>query len=358
MATVIQPTPSSAKQTAAVAVVSVAVLALLVAAAYAIPQLLDRFNSAPMDPTLDLYVRQAAVGVPAFPVAERAAATIRAQEGPAAMQRFLLRHVQAFDTDPHNGYFLILVAESYQSAGAVDLARDYYKRAFHRYPSITVAGKDTHFVALNRLLALATYPEERIEALSALLSRYADQIDISQTHFQLAAAYGAAQRWTEAFAHYRAFLARPETASGSRPQIRQQAEHLLAFHESPRDWTQPNLNDLVTAIKRSLAAQDTRALLRHRAKVGFFSMSWEQEQFDFNSQIDTFDIGAFLRASRVRFAENLDLASNAREAYLRTWGWSHRIPTWYLYFRRVDYPADPEIHGNWEWAGIYFGDVL
>jgi hypothetical protein len=50
--------------------------------------------------------------------------------------------------------------------------------------------------------------------------------------------------------------------------------------------------------------------------------------------------------------------SNDREAYLRSTGWNYRIPTWYFYFRRVEYPADPESNGAWEWAGVFFGEKL
>jgi len=24
----------------------------------------------------------------------------------------------------------------------------------------------------------------------------------------------------------------------------------------------------------------------------------------------------------------------------------------------VNFPADPKVHGNWEWAGIYFGEKM
>jgi len=41
---------------------------------------------------------------------------------------------------------------------------------------------------------------------------------------------------------------------------------------------------------------------------------------------------------------------------LRTWGWHQYLSTWYLYFRKIYFPADPEIHGRWEWAGIYYGE--
>lgn len=44
--------------------------------------------------------------------------------------------------------------------------------------------------------------------------------------------------------------------------------------------------------------------------------------------------------------------------FLRTIGWSYRVETWYLYFRRVNFKADPSIDGKWEWAGIFFGEKL
>jgi hypothetical protein len=55
-----------------------------------------------------------------------------------------------------------------------------------------------------------------------------------------------------------------------------------------------------------------------------------------------------------------DLApfSNDREAYLKTTDWNFRPPTWYLYFRKADFPANPDVNGQWEWAGIYFGEKL
>ena len=60
----------------------------------------------------------------------------------------------------------------------------------------------------------------------------------------------------------------------------------------------------------------------------------------------------------MNFNDTLDELSNEGEAYLRSTGWNYRIPTWYFYFRRVEYPADPEINGSWEWAGVFFGEKL
>lgn len=62
--------------------------------------------------------------------------------------------------------------------------------------------------------------------------------------------------------------------------------------------------------------------------------------------------------NRIYYDKNLDESSNPNEAYLRTTGWSRYISTWYLYFRKINFPLDPEIHGRWEWAGIYFGEKV
>jgi hypothetical protein len=91
-------------------------------------------------------------------------------------------------------------------------------------------------------------------------------------------------------------------------------------------------------------------------------MSWSQqdmaseEELEAPSSFDLASLGAFLQSSRVIADDQLDVYSNSGEAYLRTTNWNYFIPTWYLYFRRVNYPPDPEINGRWEWAGIYLGD--
>jgi len=86
-------------------------------------------------------------------------------------------------------------------------------------------------------------------------------------------------------------------------------------------------------------------------------MDWHQDKDAGNSQV-AIDFGAFMSGGRLYYENILDGASNSHEAYLKTWGWTERIATWYLYFRKVDFPADPEVHGRWEWAGIYYGEKM
>lgn len=87
-------------------------------------------------------------------------------------------------------------------------------------------------------------------------------------------------------------------------------------------------------------------------------MSWKQDEMDANAQKEFSMHDWMTGRNRIRFNETLDESSNPNEAYLRTWGWNNYVSIWYLYFRKVNYPLDPDINGNWEWAGIYMGNKL
>lgn len=309
-------------------------------------------------PEIIIYRHAAAEDAPSFPVVERVAAAIGEHHGETEMVGFLTRHIQRFPSDPNNGYFLTLVGDVYLDSGSAAVARQYYRRALLAFPDVHIRSVSSHRVAVNRLLTIVDDPLERIDYLSYLMANHADEIDRGLVSYYLGDAAEAAGRWDEAYRAYRAFMEHPDTRVPGVPEAREIIGRRLAFYDSTKRWVVRDLDELVAAIKGALWRQNTAQLLRYRAMVNFFTMSWEQEAGDANSEIPSFDIAAFLRRSRVRFADELDLSSNATEAYLRTWGWSHRIPTWYLYFRKVDFPADPEIHGTWEWAGIYFGDAI
>ena len=123
------------------------------------------------------------------------------------------------------------------------------------------------------------------------------------------------------------------------------------------DVEEDTFNMDIEAVKRAIRNYDWRSLDKYKAKVNFFSMSWKQDEMDANSQ-EVFSMRAWMRGNRIRFSEELDETSNSNEAYLRTWGWSTYVPVWYLYFRKINFPLDPDIHGTWEWAGIYMGNKL
>ena len=273
---------------------------------------------------------------------------------PERMRVFLTTHVENHPEDPFSAYYLLLVARNY---GTPEMAEHYYQRILANYTDLIVRGTSVHYAALTELLRLTDDPAVRIHYYQDLLDRYRNRVDPGATYFAMARTFEELGEWDLAFAAYRNFLNYPQTRILGFPEAHRHVRDRVNFYDSTRDWTMESLDGLVTTIKSAIWRQDVRTLLRHKARENFFAMSWEQQEYDANSQID-FNVGTFLVRSRVRYADELEVNSNAREAFLRTWGWSHRIRTWYLYFRRVDFPADPEIHGNWEWAGIYFGEAM
>lgn len=317
-----------------------------------------RGSSRAQTQSLSSYHSYVGTGTPPFPVVERAARAARNEDGVSGIIAFLTGHVMRYPDDINNGYYLTIVGDLYRENGGYELARQYYRRSLLRYPDIDVRGVATHRVSINRLLTIVDDPRERIDYLQYLQDQYRDEVDRGLIAYYLGQSYEEAGRWSEAFESYRVFLSYPTTVVPGEPSARRETQRRLAFYDSGRQWTHRDLDTLVENITRALWAQNPAALLRHRAGENFFTMSWQQDEMDANSDIPTFDIGAFLRRSRVRYSSELELNSNANEAYLRTWGWSHRIPTWYLYFRRIDFPADPEVHGNWEWGGILFGEAF
>jgi len=276
---------------------------------------------------------------------------------PQRMQVFLSRYIEESPDDPYIAYYLLLLAQHYASEGANPVATQYYARIVAAYPDLVVRERSVHYQALRELISLTPSEEDRIVYYQDLITRFPDRVDLGKKYYYLAQSYQALGRWDEAFSTYQKFLTHTDTQIPGKPDAHRETQTLVNLYNSRRNWTMESIDDLVAAIKNAIWVQSPNQLLRYRSADSFFAMSWEQEEWDFNSQI-SFDIGAFLQRSRVRFADELDVSSNAREAYLRTWNWSYRINTWYLYFRRIDFPADPEIHNNWEWAGIFFGEAL
>ena len=127
----------------------------------------------------------------------------------------------------------------------------------------------------------------------------------------------------------------------------------------------PDLQTLVENVKDAILTKNVAKLKKYQAKVNFYEGGWDQTK-PFGDPTgegssegnQTLDIFSYLISSYPKIDGQLDIADNDHEATLRTTDWNFRPPTWYLIFRRVDFPADPDINGQWEWAGVYFGEKL
>ena len=273
---------------------------------------------------------------------------------------FLTDWVEIHPDDTYNAYYLLMTASAYLENDAQPIAEYYFERIINNYNDLMVQGRSIHFICLQHLIQINTSSSNRIRYFNQLIARFPNDVSITELYMRLAKEYEKEGEWDQAIKSYKLFLDQDDATTiqiTGIPNAYASAKQLIDFNNSPKDWTFENLSDLVSAVKSGISSYNYRALDRYRSKVNFFAMSWRQDETDANS-LSNFKMRDFMRGNRIRYNAELDSSSSPTEAYLRTWGWSTYVNVWYLYFRKVNFPADPEIHGRWEWAGIYFGEKL
>jgi tetratricopeptide (TPR) repeat protein len=273
---------------------------------------------------------------------------------------FLTGYVKDHPDDEFNAYWLLMTAYAYQKESADDIAELYFERIIRNYKDLIVDGESIQFRCLQNLVQISTSHTNRIEYFNQLITRFPGKISKTELYVRLAQEYEALGDWNQAIKSYTLFLAQNDAGSiqiAGIPDAYETARNLIDFNNSPKDWTFDTLEDLEYAIKSAISHYQYTELDTYKSKVNFFAMSWRQDAEDKNAQ-ETFSMKDYGWGNLIHYNAELDESSNANEAYLRTWGWSRYLTVWYFYFRKVNFPIDPEIHGRWEWAGIYFGDKL
>jgi tetratricopeptide (TPR) repeat protein len=285
-------------------------------------------------------------------------ANYKREQSPYEMVSFLTQHVAQNPDDPYNAYYLLKVADFFQTTNNLESAFQLYYRILKNYPDVIWQNQSVYYLSLIRSIEINLDPRLTAEYLEQLIQEFPNKIDLGSRYLRLAGVYEEIGEYEQAYDSFEAFLKYPDTVIPGKPDIDFLVREKVAFHHSSKSWIRHDLDDLVRDIKNALWSKNGWALLRYQAKVNFFAMTWIQERQDHNSRPD-FELIEFLtQARRITYAADVEYASNGREAFLRTQGWSPRIPTWFLYFRRIDYPADPSVNGSWEWAGIFFGEPI
>lgn len=276
---------------------------------------------------------------------------------PEKLNLYLSSYVQTHKDDPYNAYYLLLIAENYKAKGALPFAALYYERILRNHQDLFWEGlQSVHLTCLNNLIQMVKEPEARVTYYRELIARFIDKIDYGTTFFFLAKTYEDLGEWDLAMQAYKEFLKHSDTQVKGFPDAYNNVAAMVTLYDLPKkSWTMRELDDLVANIKSAIWTQNARWLNLLRSQVDFFARAWEAEEVTETELELISDLGSFL-GKNIIIARELDRDSNDREAYLRSRGWSYRIQTWFLYFRKVNFPADPDIHGNWEWAGIYLGE--
>jgi tetratricopeptide (TPR) repeat protein len=304
-----------------------------------------------------LLAAEAEPGETQFAVIREIANTYAQQKEYRRLINFLTMRSNKFPDDPYNAYYLLMIAYAYLQEDAAPVAALYFDRIVKNYPDLTILDQSIHLACLNQLINLVDNAEQQVWYYQELISRFSDKIDPGTSYFMLAQAYEQTGDWNRAIQAYTQYLPYQGTIIQGFHKADNYAKQVVDFNNSPKDWTFENITVLVNTIKTALDGGNSSRLWQYRAKVNFFARSWEQEETD-DSGMAEFNLSNFMQGNRIRYADTLDAGSNASEAYLRTWGWSQYISTWYLYFRKINFPSDPEIHGRWEWAGVYYGEKI
>jgi len=271
---------------------------------------------------------------------------------------FLTTYVEQNQDDPFNAYYLMIVARNYREDMAYPFAVNYYERILMNYQDLQYLGNSIHYLCLRDLLEMIEDNEAKIVYYKDMIARFSDYINIGETYYYLGNTYAEAGEWDQAIQAYRKFLDFSDMAIAGDSYARERVNSLLAFYNTEKNWTFESLDKLVDTVRNAINdakfRRDGRTLRKHMSRVNFFAISWEEGEGTTEPEFLE-NLATFL-SPRITVDNELDRASNQQEAYLKTADWEYRFRTWYLYFRKINFPADSEIHGNWEWAGIYFGE--
>lgn len=271
------------------------------------------------------------------------------------LEYFLTTQVEKNKQDAFNAYYLYIIASAFRSEKQDLIACIYYDRIIKNFPDLLVKNESIHLRCLKELTNIVTEPNRLLDYYLQLIARFPDTINMGEYLFRLAQTYEQLGAWDEAIRTYKQFLPYLVLNVPGYPDALQHARFIVDFYDSRKSWTYPNLESLVGAVKKALNDKNALALNKLKARVNFFSMNWNEDMKETDSET-SFDFSSVVGSRTITISNELDTASNSKQAFLKTTGWGESAPTWYFLFRKINFPADPLTHGRWEWAGVYFGE--
>ena len=270
---------------------------------------------------------------------------------------FLISIIESSSSNKYKNYFLLMLANEYMEMKMPEIASYYFERIIMSNRDLIVKDKSLKLLSLNTLIKNTGDAEKLIRYYSLLIRDFNEDINMPYSLFMLARSYERIGEWKMAIQTYSKFLSLKEfdIVIPGIPDSYGYAKKIVDYSSSSKDWTSESLEELVGILKYAIRIHDYNLLERYRSKVNFFAMSWKQEMSQSKADYTIYNL---MYAGNIQIAANVDSSSTPYEAYLRTSGWTHYAKTWYFYLKKINFPADPSIHGRWEWAGIYYGEKL
>lgn len=209
-----------------------------------------------------------------------------------------------------------------------------------------------------KVIKLDGYEDFKIEYYKKLLTEYREYVDDILLLYELSALYKSVYNLDDAIPVMKELI-----SVASRSKIIDERINIGAiknevdFYYSRKNWIYKDLSELINRIKFAVNTSNVALLRNYVSGIGFFVRF-------FNSDDEKWDVNDIILNRRyigryIQFANTFEDISNENEVFLETKGWLlPQMRTWYLYFRKIDYPYDERINGGWEWQGIYFGNWL
>lgn len=265
-------------------------------------------------------------------------------------------------TTQYQDYLDYLLAMGYLKSGQTPLALFLLRRLIDQGVEIVHRGQPLLQRILEILVEHTTDPFERLAYLKRLLAFQGQSGRNVLSSYLLGQTYQEIGFWDQAIESYRVTLSLPGASEVLDGKTLNRLRSLVAYRTVPRHRILRDLNELIQLVRRAQMEGNVGELARLQASSDFIIQYWAQrENYHPAPDQETF-LRGLIQFSRnyngentVRWDEGLSELSNINEAYVRTTNWFAEWGTVYFYFRKIFFPPNPNIHGQWEWAGVYLG---
>lgn len=273
-----------------------------------------------------------------------------------------LRHLNVFlskytfnrPNDSFLAYYYMTMALNYMDLKEPEIAKLYFKRVVNDTQDMRIDKQSIHYLCLQEFIKLSTSPQEKIESYLKLLNSYSDLIDQGFCYYHIGKIYEEMGKAPEAIYYFEKFISSDKTNIPGGDKTYEEIHRKLVYYYSDVYWAFDTLDELIYAIRYSI--NESPYLMEDYKAKDFFMMSWSQETA---SQYTRSRMPmASLITGTTKINNQVEPYSNDKEAYIRTSGWAMewQVGVFYFYFRKINIPEKPAIHGKWEWAGIYLGE--